>query len=73
MEKYQVAYVPSKPTDAEEPNDRSSAATSSIVSRDAYKKMCASLYAYRFGTIGFLDLLATFEEILAIESPQTDV
>lgn len=37
---------------------------------DTYERMCAALYAYRFGTIAFLDLLARFEEILGIETPQ---
>ena len=36
-----------------------------------YKKMCALLYAYRFGTIEFLELLDRFEKILHIKSPQT--
>jgi len=31
------------------------------------------LYAYSFGTIGFLDMLDKFEEILGIEPPQTGV
>lgn len=39
---------------------------------DPFERMCLSLYAYHFGTIGFLDLLATFEEILGIKPPQTD-
>jgi hypothetical protein len=37
---------------------------------DTYERMCVALYAYRFGTIGFLDLLTRFEEILNIEPPQ---
>jgi len=39
---------------------------------DIYESMCIWLYAYRFGTIGFLDLLGRFEEILGLSSPQTD-
>ena len=39
---------------------------------DIYERMCVWLYAYRFGTIGFLDLLERFEEILGLSSPQTD-
>ena len=35
-----------------------------------YEKMNALLYAYRFGTIGFLELLDAFEEILHIQPPQ---
>jgi hypothetical protein len=35
-----------------------------------YEKMYSLLYAYRFGTIGFLELLAAFEEILHIQPPQ---
>lgn len=38
----------------------------------AYKKMYDSLFAYRFGTIGFLDLLLRFEEVLGITKPQSD-
>ena len=37
---------------------------------DDYEQMHALLYAYRFGTIGFLELLAAFEEILQIQPPQ---
>ncbi len=33
-----------------------------------YERMCRALYAYRFGNIGFLELLDKFEEILGIES-----
>jgi hypothetical protein len=33
-----------------------------------YEKMNDLLYAYRFGTISFLDLLAAFEEILHIKT-----
>jgi hypothetical protein len=32
--------------------------------------MCTVLYAYRFGTISFLDLLDKFEEILQIKLSQ---
>ncbi len=32
-----------------------------------------ALYAYRFGIIGFLDLLTRFEEILGIEPPQSTI
>ena len=42
------------------------------LSTDAYEKMCIALYAYRFGQIGFLDLLTKFEEILDIEPLQSD-
>ncbi len=38
---------------------------------DIYESMCVWLYAYRFGTIGFLDLLGKFEELLGLPSPQT--
>ncbi len=47
--------------------------TSYTVSVDAYERMCAALYAYRFGTIGFLELLTRFEEILGIEPSQTPI
>jgi len=33
-----------------------------------YEQLYQLLYAYRFGTIGFLELLAAFEEILRISS-----
>ncbi len=39
---------------------------------DTYERMCSALYAYRFGTIGFIDLLRRFEEILGIKSPRID-
>ncbi len=42
-----------------------------VSSDDIYETMCLSLYAYRFGAIGFLDLLEKFEETLGIRSPQT--
>ncbi len=38
----------------------------------AYEKMYDSLFAYRFGTIGFLDLLLRFEEVLGITQSQSD-
>lgn len=34
---------------------------------DLFKRLCLSLYAYQFGTIGFLELLDQFEEALGIE------
>lgn len=43
------------------------AASSAILSVEVYERMCRALYAYRFGTIGFLDLLATFEKALDIK------
>jgi hypothetical protein len=36
-----------------------------------YKRMYLLLYEYRFGTMGFLDWLARFEQILHRESPRT--
>jgi hypothetical protein len=39
---------------------------------DVYEQMYALLYAYRFGTIGFLELLAAFEEILRVHTPQSN-
>ncbi|HEY3991666.1 MAG TPA: hypothetical protein VGM01_02195 [Ktedonobacteraceae bacterium] len=41
-------------------------------SDNSYEQMCISLYAYRYGAIGFTDLLAKFEESLGIDSPQPD-
>ena len=38
-----------------------------------YRRMCMLLYAYRFGTISFLDLLARFEAILGITPPPDDL
>lgn len=35
-----------------------------------YEQLYSHLYAYRFGTIGFLELLDVFEEILQIQPPQ---
>ena len=34
-----------------------------------YEQMCVSLYAYRYGAIGFLDLIVTFEESLGLTAP----
>ncbi len=39
------------------------------VVRIDYQELCVLLYAYHFGTIGFLDLLVRFEEILGIKLP----
>ncbi len=39
---------------------------------DTYEALCVSLYTYRYGAIGFLELLAKFEEMLGLPSPQTD-
>jgi hypothetical protein len=41
------------------------------ISVDTYERMCALLYAYRFGTISFLELLDKFEEMLNIRPPPT--
>lgn len=38
---------------------------------DIYEHMCVSLYAYRYGAIQFLELVAKFEESLGLSSPQT--
>lgn len=40
-------------------------------SETPYEQMCVSLYAYRYGAIGFLELIATFEESLGLIPPQT--
>ncbi len=37
-----------------------------------HTKPCVSLYTYRYGAIGFLELLAKFEEMLELPSPQTN-
>jgi hypothetical protein len=39
------------------------------IAENTYETMCTLLYAYRFGTIGSLELLDKFEEILQIEPP----
>ncbi len=33
-----------------------------------YEALCHLIYAYRFGAIGFMELLGTFERILGIVS-----
>ncbi len=38
---------------------------------NTYEQMCISLYAYRYGALGFLELLSKFEERLGLLSPQT--
>lgn len=35
-----------------------------------YEQLYNHLYAYRFGKIGFLELLDVFEEVLRIQPPQ---
>ncbi|HYU71786.1 MAG TPA: hypothetical protein VEL31_03810 [Ktedonobacteraceae bacterium] len=40
------------------------------IAESTYTRLCRSLYDYGFGTIGFLELVARFEEILSVESPQ---
>ncbi len=67
MEKHRTTCVSS------EIDDGANAKASCAVPVGAYERMCAALYAYRFGTIGFLDLLTRFEEILGIEPPQSPV
>jgi hypothetical protein len=37
-----------------------------------YEQLCRKLYDYQFGTINFLELLDTFEEVLRIKPPRTD-
>lgn len=37
---------------------------------DPYESMCISLYAYRYGAIGFLELIAKFEEELGLVPAQ---
>ncbi len=39
---------------------------------DTYKALYVSLYTYLYGAIGFLELLAKFEEMLGLPSPQTN-
>jgi hypothetical protein len=39
---------------------------------NAYEQMCISLYAYRYGALGFLELLSKFEERLGLPSPQSE-
>lgn len=72
MEKHTATCISSEPTNREKPDDIISTIADRAVPGDAYKRMCASLYAYRFGTIGFFELLATFEEVLGIKLSQTD-
>lgn len=65
MEESNIVCVPAEPI--------APAASSATISVEVYERMCRALYAYRFGTIGFLDLLATFENALSLKSPQTNV
>lgn len=39
---------------------------------NVYEQMCISLYAYRNGAFGFLELLSKFEERLGQPSPQSE-
>lgn len=40
-------------------------------SETPYEQMCVLLYTYRYGAIGFLELIAKFEESLGLIPPQT--
>ncbi len=71
MDISKVTYVSPKFTDGEELNGISDG-TSSKVSLGDWERMVRALYAYRLGTIGFLDMLAVWEKVLGIEPPQTD-
>jgi hypothetical protein len=37
---------------------------------DDWERMVRALYAYKFGTISFLDMLETWENALGIEPPK---
>ena len=39
--------------------------------KSTYEQMCIWLYAYRYEAMGFLELIAKFEQILGLRSPQT--
>jgi hypothetical protein len=59
MESSNAVPTPSSTLDAEQQAE------------NAYEQMCISLYAYRYGAFGFLELLSKFEERLGLPSPQT--
>ncbi len=44
----------------------------SVPDMTVYEQLYLKLYAYRFGTISFLELLDAFEEILHIRPPQSN-
>jgi hypothetical protein len=55
-------------------DEQTTAQQPEVMSEQAiYEQLYLKLYAYRFGTIGFLELLDTFEEILHIPSNQTEL
>ncbi|HEU5378100.1 MAG TPA: hypothetical protein VFV38_21975 [Ktedonobacteraceae bacterium] len=41
------------------------------VSVDDWERMVRALYAYRLGTMSFLDMLAAWEDVLGISHPST--
>lgn len=43
-----------------------------IMPDDPYERMCVALYAYRLGSVEFLELLADFEKSLELPSPQVE-
>jgi hypothetical protein len=58
-------------TDTDVGNGEQRATSHRSQTEDIYEQMCVSLYAYRYGAIGFLELIAKFEESLGLDSPQT--
>jgi hypothetical protein len=38
-----------------------------------YEQMCMNIYAYQYGSIGFLELLEQFEHLLCLRSDETEV
>jgi hypothetical protein len=71
MDISKVVYVSPEFTNGEA-SDAAYNRGASKLSLDDWEKMMRALYAYRLGTIGFLDMLAVWEKTLGIEPPQTD-
>ena len=71
MDISKVVYISPKFTNGEA-SDAVNNRESGKLSVDDWERMVRALYAYRLGTIGFLDMLAAWEKVLGIEPPQTD-
>lgn len=71
MDTPKVAYVSPEFINGEASNATYNGRSGKISIGD-WERMARALYAYRLGAIGFLDMLAVWEEVLGIEPPQMD-
>ena len=71
MDTSKVAYTSPEFSDGQLADDTRREVAGKISVGD-WEKMVRALYAYRLGTIGFLDLLARWEGALGIKPPQAN-